>query len=115
MIQGVLIELNQSERKVLNYVSEVFKKPKPLIKVISKYITVVTDGISQCINAFLGGNPSQTIACRAQRNSYKRFWGKIKRLLDILMSPMARDHCEKATIRDLERSKSVLRNDMRIV
>jgi hypothetical protein len=78
---------------------------------IGAYLLLVGDAVSQLLNVlvFFSTNPNESISGRSYRMRRNWFWGKMRVLIDFLLSPIQKDHCRKAHDNDLSRAAMLLK------
>ena len=73
------------------------------------YLLGVLSGVSQLINAILGGSPLQTFSARAYQNMGNSAWDIIRRLLDVIFSPRTGGHCKDSFVRNAQAAKDLIK------
>ena len=105
---GVVILLNDDEAQVIAQTANRVSRMKSGWRSMTWYVSNVLTGCSHLMNALIGGNPSQTIGCRAFRNQNTESWLLTKRYLDSVLSPKSKNHCLSMMNQDLENAKRIL-------
>lgn len=73
------------------------------------YLLGVLSGVSQLINAILGGNNLETFSARAYRNQDSMFWDVVRKMLDAIFSPRTGEHCRDSFICNAKAAKDLVK------
>lgn len=77
------------------------------MKKIYSYLLQVAIAFDQLINAIFGGYPDETLSSRCYRKAQKYWYAKAAMwVLDIVLTPIARNHCKEAYESELTRRQN---------
>ena len=73
---------------------------------IKSYVHQVAIGLDQLMNTIIGGMADETLSARVYRNSKRSRTNRIiMAILDLVFSPIKRDHCKKSYMNEVTRKQ----------